>query len=217
MQQLFLDFPKLEEETRPLIEAGPYASVLALMRSWKSWPEPQLALIGEAQSGKTRLLRTWAAETDGAFITAQALAQADADELSSYSLNALAIDDADKAGNGPNLLAAINFCHARKTPILLAGSRPPATWYTDPPDLLSRTRAMPVAMLDGPDEHTLRKRLEDACARRHLNVPEASLTYLVERMEFSWEIVERIADAIEQTKGRAFTIASARKALNSLA
>lgn len=216
MQQLFLDFPKLEEETRPLIETGAYQPVLQLLRNWKAWPEGQLALIGEAQSGKTRLLRTWAAETGGAVLTAQALANADTDELSNLSLSALAIDDADKANNGPNLLAAINLCHARKAPILLAGATHPSTWYSDPPDLLSRLKAMPVTQIEGPDEDALRKRLEDACARRHFNVPGASLKFLVERMDYRWDAVEELANAIEQTKGRAFTVRSARKVLDSL-
>lgn len=216
MQQLFLDFPRLEEETRPLIETGAYAPVLSVLRNWKGWPELQLALIGEPQSGKTRLLRCWAAETGGAFLRADQLADADADEIADLSLKALAIDDADKVGSGPNLLAAINLCHARKAPILLAGTSPPATWYTDPPDLLSRTKAMPTAVIEGPDEDVLLKRLEDACARRHLNVPEDSLKFIVERMDFRWAAIEEVASAIEKTRGRAFTVRSARKVLDSL-
>ncbi len=216
MQQLFLDFPRLEEETRPLVETGAYQPVLALLRNWRAWPEPQLALLGEPRSGKTRLLRAWAAETGGAFITGAALAASDADEIAGLTLNALAVDDADIAGNGPNLLAAINLCQSRAAPILLSGRTAPATWYTDPPDLLSRMKAMPFVAIDGPDEDALRQRLEDACARRHLNVPDDSLNYLVERMDFRWDAIEEVADRIEQTKGRAFTIASARNVLKSL-
>ena len=216
MQQLFLDFPKLEEEARPLIETGAYAPVLSTLRNWKGWPELQLALIGEPQSGKTRLLRCWAAEPGGAYLRADQLAHADAAEIADLSLKALAIDDADEVGSGQNLLAAINLCHARKAPILLAGTVPPSTWYDDPPDLLSRTRAMPTVVIDGPDEDVLRQRLEDACARRHLNVPEDSLRFLVEHMDFRWDAIEQVANAIEQTRGRAFTVRSARKALDSL-
>ncbi len=216
MQQLFLDFPKLEDEARPLLETGPYQPVLSLLRNWKAWPEGQLALVGEPRSGKTRLLRTWAAEAGGAFLTGEALAASDTDEIAGLSLNALAIDDADKAGNAPNLLAAINLCHARSAPILLSGAIPPAHWYDEPPDLLSRMKAMPLAVIDGPDEDILQKRLEDACARRHLNVPEEPLAYIVERMDFRWDAVDEVADRIEQTRGRASTLASARNVLKSL-
>lgn len=216
MQQLFLDFPRLEDETRPLVETGAYQPVLALLRNWRAWPEPQLALLGEPRSGKTRLLRAWAAETGGAFITGEALAASDTDEIAGLSLKALAVDDADTAGNGPNILAAINLCQSRSAPILLSGATAPANWYTDPPDLLSRMKAMPFTMIEGPDEDVLRKRLDDACARRHLKVPEESLAYLVERMDFRWDAVDEVADRIEQTRGRAFTLASARKVLKSL-
>lgn len=216
MQQLFLDFPRLEDETRPLIEAGAYAPVLTLLRNWRAWPGLQLALVGEPRSGKTRLLRAWAAEAGGAFITGKALAESDADEIAGLSLSALAIDDADVSGNGPNILAAINLCQARSVPILLAGATPPSRWYDDPPDLKSRMRAMPSITIEGPDEEALRARLEDACARRHLNVPDDSLNYMVERMDFRWDAIDEVADRIEQTRGRAFTIASARNVLKSL-
>lgn len=216
MQQLFLDFPRLDDETRPLIEAGAYQPVLALLRNWRAWPELQLALVGEPRAGKTRLLRAWAAEAGGAYITGEALAESDADEIKGLSLSALAVDDADSAGNGPNVLAAINLCQARTVPILLSGATPPAGWYDDPPDLKSRLLAMPSIAIEAPDEEALRARLEDACARRHLNLPKESLDYLVERMDYGWDAIDTVADRIEQTRGRAFTIASARNVLKSL-
>ena len=60
--QLFLDFPKADADSRPLIETGPYASAVAALRQWRHWPGRQLALTGDRQSGRTRLLNVWAAD-----------------------------------------------------------------------------------------------------------------------------------------------------------
>ena len=53
--QLFLDFPKADPDSRPLIETGSYADAVTAIRRWRLWPGGQMALVGEAQSGRTRL------------------------------------------------------------------------------------------------------------------------------------------------------------------
>lgn len=217
-RQLLLDFPRLDPAQRPLIEGGPYRAPLAALRKWRAWPEGQLALTGDAFSGRTRLLRLWAADTGAALVTGAALAAADMDEISSLSIQALAVDDADAApdGDGHGLLAALNLCRQRKAPVLLAGRGEPAAWFSTPPDLRSRLVAMPVAQIGEPDDQTLAMRLREECAGRHLKLPEESVVYLSERMPRAWSAIAAVADAIEETPGRAFTRPSARKVLLAL-
>ena len=214
--QLFLDFPKADPDSRPLIETGSYASALVALRRWRHWPGQQLALIGEPQSGRTRLLHLWAADTGAALVTGAALANAEMDEIARLSVSALAIDDADKSENGLGLLAVLNLCRDRGAPVLLAGQAEPAGWFTTPPDLRSRLTAMPVARIEAPDDATLAARLREECALRHLILPEESITYLAQRMEPSWEAVTRVADEIARTPGRGEGLRSARAALISL-
>lgn len=214
--QLFLDFPKAEPESRPLIETGSYASALAALRRWRHWPGQQLALIGDPQSGRTRLLHIWAADAGAALVTGAALASAEMDEISRLSVSALAIDDADLSDNGLGLLAALNLCRDRGAPVLLSGRAHPAGWFGTPLDLKSRLAAMPVAEIDAPDDETLAARLREECARRHLIIPEESVSYLAQRMEPSWEAVTRVADEIARTPGRAEGLRSARAVLISL-
>jgi chromosomal replication initiation ATPase DnaA len=218
--QLLLDFPRIDADQRPLIEVGPYRSVVAALRRWREWPGKQLAVSGEAFSGRTRLLRWWAGETGAAVVSGAALARAPIDEISSFSFSALAVDDADapapKDTGGMGLLAALNLCRDRGLPVLLAGAGEPVSWQKAPPDLVSRLRAMPVAHLDAPDDESLSLRLREECARRHLILPDESVAYLTQRMERSWHAIGVVADQIERTKGRAETIPSARAVLVAL-
>ena len=219
--QLTLDFPRRDPATRPLIETQPYEAALAAIRRWRDWPDGQLAIVGENRSGRSRLLHAWSVETGAALVTGPALAAADMDEISELAISALAIDDADVSGMGPGapglgLLAALNLCRQRQAPVLLAGRSDPVGWYATPPDLRSRLTAMPVAHIEAPDEETLLARLREACLTRHLNVPASSLAYLAGRMPRFWSAIDAVADRIETTRGRAYTLKSAKQVLASL-
>lgn len=215
-RQLLLEFPRVDPQQRPLIDTGPYAAAVGAIRRWRHWPGGQLALVGEACSGKTRLLQFWASEAHAAVVTGEALASADIDEIAKLSVRALAVDDADSVQAGLGLLAALNLCRDHGVPVLMAGSREPAGWFSKPPDLVSRLAAMPVARIDGPDDDTLAMRLREECVRRYLILPEESVTYLAARMERSWRAVSLVADQVERTAGRAENLRSARAVLLAL-
>lgn len=215
--QLTLEFPPLDADQRPLIEAGCYGPPLAALRRWRSWPEGQLVLQGEEASGKTRLLRRWALEAGAALTTGEALAAASIDDISTLAFAALGVDDAEGGKNGLGLLAALNLCRQRGAPVLMTSRKPPADWYEVPGDLRSRLSSVPVAEIAGPDDEALAARLREACILRHLVLPEESISYLVQRMERSWRAVEMVASQIERTKGRGDTVRSARNVLAALA
>jgi chromosomal replication initiation ATPase DnaA len=215
-RQLHLDFPRIDPSARPLIDSGPYlAPVQALLR-WRSWPEGQMALVGDSGSGRSRLVRMWACEAGAALMSGAELAATDIEEISRLSIAALAIDDADLCEEPIRLLTALNLCRSRGVSVLMAGRREPAAWFSAPGDLLSRLRATPTAVIDPPDEATLLLRLQEECLRLHLSVPSTSLNYLVERMDRSWDAVARVAEQIVQTPGRGFSLHSARNVLRAL-
>lgn len=214
--QLLLDFPRIDASERPLIETGPYRAAVAALKRWREWPGKQLAVSGEAFSGRTRLLRWWAGEAGAAVVSGSALGRAQMDEVSRLSFSALAVDDADAPADGMGLLAALNLCRDRGLPVLLSGAGEPVTWQKSPPDLVSRLRAMPVAHVDEPDDESLSLRLREELARRHLILPDESVIYFVKRMDRSWHTISVLADQIERTKGRAETLHSARAVLTAL-
>jgi chromosomal replication initiation ATPase DnaA len=214
--QLLLDFPRIDPSQRPLIETGAYQAALGALRRWKHWPGGQLALVGEAFSGKTRLMHLWAADAGAALVAGAALAKAGIDEIARLSVSALAVDDADNPGAALGLLAALNLCRDRGAAVLLSGRTEPAGWFNAPLDLRSRLGAMPVAHIETPDDQTLALRLREECARRHLIIPEESIAYLVARMERSWQAAGLVADQIERTPGRAESLRASRAVLLAL-
>jgi|JI10StandDraft_1071094.scaffolds.fasta_scaffold04040_10 chromosomal replication initiation ATPase DnaA len=214
--QLLLDFPRIDPDQRPLIETGSYAAALGALRRWKHWPGGQMALVGDAFAGKTRLLSFWASDANAALVTGEALAKAEIDEIAKLSVSALAIDDADHPEAALGLLAALNLCRDRGAPVLLSGRTQPAGWFGRPLDLKSRLAAMPVAQIEAPDDETLAFRLREESALRHLILPDESVAYLGNRMERSWAAVGRVADQIERTPGRAESLRSARAVLTGL-
>ncbi|MBK8841164.1 MAG: DNA replication ATPase [Hyphomonadaceae bacterium] len=214
--QLFLDFPRIDPVERPLIETGSYAAAVGAIRRWRHWPGGQLALVGEACAGKTRLVRFWASDAGAALVTGEALAHAEMDEIAKLSVLALAIDDADHPAAALGLLAALNLCRDRGAPVLVSGRIDPAGWHSRPLDLKSRLAAMPVAHIELPDDETLAFRLREECALRHLILPDESVVYLARRVERSWAAVGQVADQIERTPGRAESLRSARAVLTGL-
>ena len=213
--QLELEFPQLDADQRPLISTGPYASPLAMLARWQDWPGGQLALVGMEGSGKSRLLRCWALEAGAAITTGVALASASIEDISSLAFVALGVDDADGGTHGLGLLAALNLCKQRGAPVLLTSRNRPVVWHSEPGDLRSRLNSMPVALIGPPDDFTLAARLQDACLRRHLNLPAESIQYLSDRMERSWGAVEKVADQVAKTRGHGDTLKSAQKALDA--
>jgi len=215
-RQLLLDFPRANADQRPLIASGSYAPAVGALGRWRLWPDRQFALVGEPQSGKSRLLRWWAAQTGAALITGAMLAEADMGAIARLSVSALAIDDADWGADGHGLLAAFNMCRERQALLLVSGRCDPAGWFREPPDLCSRLSAVPVVHIEPPDDATLAARLREDSRLRHLDLPDESVTYLSARMERSWAAVARVADQIERTPGRAEGLRSARAVLVAL-
>ena len=215
-RQLRLDFPEADASQRPLIETEPYRAAIALRSRWRDWPGGQVALIGEPDAGKSRLLRWWAEMANAAVVTGADLASADIEEIAALSVNALAVDDADGDPRGEGLLAALNLGVRRGAAILLAGRQEPARWFTHPPDLRSRLQAMPVVQIGAPDEQSIRLRLVAACDARFVVLAPDEADFLAHRMERSWQAVGRVADGLADAGGRVFSVHKMRKVLISL-
>ena len=215
--QLPLQFPRRDPIGDPLITSGPYEPIRRMLDRWKDWPEGQLAIIGPKGSGKTRLAHQWASEVGGAYIEGAALSSVNISEISTLSISALAVDDADKMQNGPNLLAALNLARQHQAPIMLTGESEPSNWRFEPQDLQSRLTAMPVIRIGALDDLAFKERLTAACKERFMKLPADTAKYLVERMDRQHENIEPMAVALEQAaNGKALSKASAKRALDSL-
>ena len=161
--------------TEPAYDAASFLEAASndAARAWlgrtELWPDRRLALWGEADRGKTHLLRIWAActgadEVDGKLLSGFPVVTSEA---------GVAVDDADRADEAA-LLHLLNTAHDLGRTVLLVGREPPARWSVTLPDLDSRLRAITAVEVEAPDEDLLRQLLMRWLTERQL-VADATL------------------------------------------
>jgi chromosomal replication initiation ATPase DnaA len=185
-------------------------------RTWLArtevWPERRLALWGEADRGKTHLLRIWASRTG-----AEAL---DGRSLSGFpevrSPSGVVVDDADRADEAA-LLHLLNTARDLDRPVLLAARLPPAHWPVGLADLLSRLRAITAVEVAAPDDELLRGLLLHWLTERRLVADETLhdrlLLRLPRRPEVLRAAVARLDREALRSRKRRVTPAMVRDAL----
>ncbi len=133
-----------------------------------AWPDRRLALWGDADRGKTHLLRIWASRIGAALIDGIALAG-----FPDVNHDAgVAVDNADKAEESA-LLHLLNSARDASMPVLLAARTPPARWPVALRDLASRLRAITSVEVETPDDDLLRRLLFHWLADRQLFADQA--------------------------------------------
>lgn len=157
-------------------------------RTWlgrtEVWPDRRLALWGDADRGKTHLLRIWT-ERSGADLL-------DGRALNGFPVIAspagAAIDDADHADEAA-LLHLLNTARDLERPVLLASRLPPARWAIALRDLDSRLRAINAVEIEAPDEVLLRLLLLRWLSERQLVADEALHDRLLLRLPRSPQVL----------------------------
>jgi len=179
--------------------------------NWPAWRGGALALVGPAGSGKSHLAAAWALRAQATIVSADVRPE----DLAALDGPVL-WEDADRAAHGETLFHLINIA-ARPGGALLATARtPPSQWRTDVPDLRSRLNALPVALLQEPDDAVLTGALMKFFQERRIRPSEELLAYLVRRIERSipkaLEIVAKL-DETASAYGRPVSRALARQVL----
>ena len=143
------------------------AACNAAARAWlgrtELWPDQRLALWGDADHGKTHLLRIWAGRTGATILDGASLTGFP--EIASP--HGVAVDDADRAEEAA-LLHLLNTARDLGRPVLLAGRAAPARWTVGLRDLASRLRAITAVEVGAPDDALLRGLLLRWLADRQL-------------------------------------------------
>jgi chromosomal replication initiation ATPase DnaA len=148
------------------------------------WPDRRLALFGEADRGKTHLLRIWAGSTGAAVMDGPSLAEFP--EVTAAA--GVAIDNADHADEAA-LLHLLNTAHDVDRPVLLVGRAAPAHWPVRLRDLDSRLRAITAVEVEAPDDDLLRRLLLHWLAERRLVADETLHDRLLLRLPRSPEVL----------------------------
>jgi chromosomal replication initiation ATPase DnaA len=195
------------------VVSGCNAAAFGWIERWPDWPQRVLVLHGPPNCGKSHLAELWRRRSGAVLVAGGVLGGLDPTALAAGA--AVAVDDAENAPERA-LLHLYNCCVEAGTSLLVVARAAPGAWPIALPDLASRLRAAPAAAIALPDDDLLAAVLVKHFADRQVRVPPAVITYLVPRMERSFEAAAAMAERLDRlalSEGRPIGIALARKIL----
>lgn len=169
------------------------ADAVRLIDSWPNWPGGAMALVGPEGVGKTHLGMAWAQRADAILPHAKAPA-----DLANLAGKTVIIENADRSVSNGSLFHLINMAAQYGGGLLLTARTPPRDWPAELPDLRSRLNALPVAVLDEPDDEILLGVFRKLFRERNLRPTEDTYPYLLRRMERSVTEVRRLVKLLDE-------------------
>jgi chromosomal replication initiation ATPase DnaA len=215
-RQLRLKLDRLESFRREDFVVSPSNDVaVKVLDAWPAWHGGCLGLIGPEGSGKSHLAISWARAIGATIIPGKGRV-----DLGSLQGRPVLYEDADRdLGRREDILFhLINMAGQPGGGLLLTGRSPPTGWPVALPDLRSRLNALPVALIDEPDDLILESVLRKFFRERNIRPTDDVFPYLLRRIERSapkaLEVVKRLDEAAD-ADGRAVSRALARQILES--
>jgi chromosomal replication initiation ATPase DnaA len=196
-RQLALALDHAESYAREDFLSGPCnESALALIDSWPDWPARAIALVGPEGSGKTHLATIWAAAAGARVVSGRSLAEAGLP--GALATGALVVEDAAATEDQSALFHLINLAREEGVFLLFTSRTLPSLWPVTIPDVVSRLRALPVAMLYVPDDAMLRGVIVKIAADRQLSLDESVVGYLSTHIERSFAAARAAVIALDR-------------------
>lgn len=220
--QLLLDF-----EHRPALGGEDFlvapnnAEAVAWLDRWPDWPAVALVIHGPPGCGKTHLTQVFLAATGGAAIAGADLAKTLPQQLLGDATAAV-IDGADTAlgvGSEAELLHLYNVAAETGRKLLMSARRPPARWDIGLPDLRSRLATAIAVEIGLPDDPLIAALIVKLFADRQLRIDDDIVSYLLPRVERSFDAVYRIVAAIDKAalaERRKITVSLVRRVLRAV-
>ncbi len=164
---------------------------VAWIDRWPDWPAPVLTLSGPTASGKTHLAQVWRARSGAALFDP-------ANGMAAPAAENLVIEGAEAMADETAFLHLYNNLAGRGGSLLLTAESAPARWNLVLPDLASRLRAAPVAVIGAPEDALIEAVLVKLFSDRQLRVPAPVVAYVVRRMERSLAAASQIVAALDE-------------------
>ncbi len=221
--QLALDFdhrPSLGGED--FLIAPPNAEAVRWLDAWPDWPGPALVIFGPAGSGKTHLAQVFQAKSNACRVTPADLGESQPPAYLGDAPAAI-LEDADgvcgPGGGGPEeaVLHLYNHLAESGRHLMLTAKQPPARWGIGLKDLASRLNTASQAGIGAPDDALIAAVLVKQFADRQLNIDADVISFMLTRMERSFEAARAMVaaiDALALRERRNITVALVRQVLD---
>lgn len=214
--QLVLDLPHRQARgMEDLLLSSSNAAAVELVDRWPWWVHPAAFVAGPAGSGKTHLGHVWAARSGAGIVSAADLADETVELLGQHG--ALVVEDVDRKPFEQRVLFhLLNLTREKGYALLITSRQAPGELDIALPDLRSRLRALPLALIEAPDEILLKAVLVKLFADRQLDVEPHVIDHLALHVERSMEAANAVvaeADRLALAKQRRVSRAVATEAL----
>lgn len=193
------------------------AEAVALIDRWPDWPAGAAVIAGPAGSGKSHLANVWRAKTGAIVIDAAGVTKPKVPSLA--DAKRLVVENVRAGIDEQALFHLLNLVKEEKLSILITADKAPGDLAIALPDLNSRLKALPLAVIRPPDDALLRAVLVKLFADRQLSVEPAVIDYIVVRMERSLGAARAVvaeSDKLALQLKRSVTRPVAAAALESL-
>nr|WP_215906565.1 chromosomal replication initiator DnaA [Phenylobacterium glaciei] len=172
------------------------AQAIAALDAWPAWHGGCLVLVGDEGSGKTHLAQGWAAQARALVL------DRGANDIAAANGRPVLVEDVDQGIDAETLFHLINMAGHDGGSLLLTARLAPTAWPAELPDLRSRLNALPVAVIEEPDDQVLEGVLRKFFRERSIRPPKEVFPYLLRRMERSIpaarEIVRKLDEAADE-------------------
>lgn len=219
-EQLVLELPHRQAlGLEDFLVSRSNAAAVDLVDAWPHWPNRAVLLLGPEGSGKSHLSTVWRANSAAASVSAIDLAEEAIGDIEAR--RALVVEDIDRGVADERVLFhLLNLAREKAYSILLTSRSAPGEIAIALPDLRSRLRALPIAVIEAPDDGLLKGVLIKLFADRQLAVEPQIVSYLALHMARSMEAANRVVAAVDRLSlaaKRKVTRAIAAEALASIA
>ena len=188
------------------------SQAVAWIDKWPDWPAPALVLVGPPGCGKTHLGQVWRKRA-GASVY-----EPGRSIINGSMETSIFVDAPNDPAHDEEIFHLYNIAAAEGKHLLVATEVPPVRWKHRLVDLKSRLSAAPNICIHAPNETLIAAVMMKMFADHQMDVGAEVLSYLVNRMERSFEaarlLVDRLNTASLATK-RAITVPLAREVIQS--